>query len=87
MVLPNKYITLDESYIGIAAYALEALGEESLYVDALWRKFQAQYKGNEKLLPSYIKFVYVIIFMFSYRMISYNKRGEVFNENLKFADN
>ena len=87
MILPNKYITLDESYIGIAAYALDALGAESLYVDALWQKFQAQYKGNDRLLPSYIKFVYVIIFMFSCRMISYNERGEVFNENLKFAVN
>ena len=87
MVLPNKYTTLDESYIGIAAYALDALGAESLYVDALWKKFKTKYKGNDRLMPSYIKFVYVIVFMFSCRMISYNERGEVFNENLKLAGN
>ena len=87
MILPNKYTTLDESYIGIAAHALDTLGAESLFVDTLWQKFQSQYKSNAKLLPSYIKFIYVIIFMFSCRMISYNERGEVFNENLKPTDN
>ena len=87
MILPNKYIPLDESYLGVAAYALDTLGDESLHVDALWQKIQAQYKDNVRLLPSYIKFVYVIVFMFSCGMISYNERGEVFNENLKFAVN
>jgi len=87
MILPNKYTTLEESYIGIAAHVLEILGSESLYVDVMWQKFQQQYGDNEKLSPSYAKFVYVTAFMFSCGMISYNERGEIFNENLKFADN
>ena len=83
MILPNKYTTLDESYIGIAAHTLDVLGTDRLYVDILWQNFQQRYKGYERLLPSYMKFLYVITFMFSRGMISYNNQGEVYNENLK----
>ena len=86
MILPNKYTPLEESYIGIAAHVLEVLGRESLYVDVVWQKFQHQYGDDEKLSPSYAKFVYVTAFMFSCGMISYNEGGEIFNENLKLAD-
>jgi len=65
---------------------LDALGKDSLYVDTLWQKLQLKYNGNNELLPSYAKFIYVVTFMFSCGMISYNERGEVFNENLKFAN-
>jgi len=86
MILPNRYITLDESYIGVAALALDTLGAESLFVDTLWQKIQSKYESNAKLLPGYIKFVYVVVFMFSCGMISYNDRGEIFNDNLKYTN-
>ena len=33
---------------------------------------------------SYIYFIYLIEFMYTSNMISYNVKGEIYNENIKF---
>jgi len=86
MVLPTKYLPLHESYIAIAGLILSVLGDKSLHLDALWQNYTSANIDNPSLIPSYIKFVYVVTFMSSYGMISYNEGGEVFNENLKLKD-
>jgi len=84
MILPNKYVPLKESYIGISSLILDTLRGESLHVDELWGNYKIKYSN---FTPSYIKFVHVLTFMFSCGMISYTERGEIFNENLKLEDN
>ena len=43
MVLPNKYVTLSESFIGISALLLEVLGKKYMTIDELWNKFNKVY--------------------------------------------
>ncbi len=85
MVLPNKYVTLSESFIGISALLLEVLGKKYMTIDELWNKFNKIYIKTKKIysVPTYQKFMYVLEFMYITKMINYNEKGEVYNENLK----
>lgn len=85
MILPNKYITLSESFIGLSALFLEILGTKKITIDNLWNIFNNEYLDNNKLKnkPTYQKYIYVIEFMYITGMISYNEKGEIFNENIK----
>ncbi|AEV67203.1 ABC-three component system middle component 6 [Acetivibrio clariflavus] len=88
MILPNKYITLSESYFGLSALILEVLKDKSVTVDKLWNSFVKKYilTGKLKNPPTYQKFIYVLEYMYMCDMISYNEGGEIFNENIKFKD-
>lgn len=79
MILPNKYITLSESFIGLSALILEVLIDKSLTVDKLWSDFNRKQvsKGILKEGPTFQKFLYVLEFMFLSKMISYNEKGEI----------
>lgn len=83
MILPNKYITLTESYFGISGLILEVLNNKKLSIDKLWQSFSKKYIISNKLKspPTYQKFLYVLEFMYLCDMISYNDRGEILNEN------
>ncbi|MGO5053914.1 ABC-three component system middle component 6 [Lachnospiraceae bacterium LCP25S3_G4] len=85
MVLPDKYVSLAESYIGVSALLLDILGDKKITVDKLWDKFVKKYvKTNEiKSIPTYQKYIYVLEFMYMAKMINYNEKGEMYNENLK----
>ena len=39
MILPDKYTSLTESFIGISAVLLDTLGNKKLTVDKLWNNF------------------------------------------------
>lgn len=85
MILPDKYITLTESFIGLSALILDILLKNTLTIDKLWIKFKKKYINSKKIKNplTYEKFIYVLEFMYICSMISYNDRGEIFNENLK----
>lgn len=85
MVMPDKYVTLSESFIGLSALLLEILGKKQMTVDALWNKFNKKYIRTKRLYsePTYQKYIYVLEFMYMAKMINYNKKGEMYNENLK----
>ena len=85
MILPNKYVTLTESFFGLSALILEILLGEKLTVDVLWNKFKKKYIDTNKINtpPTYQKFIYVLEFMYLSNMISYNDKGEILNENIK----
>ena len=38
MILPNKYVTLSESYIGVSALILDILVDKLMIIDQLWDK-------------------------------------------------
>lgn len=85
MVLPDKYVTLSESFIGISALLLDILGNQYMTIDKLWNRFESAYIKKRKIhaVPTYQKYIYVLEFMYISRMIDYNKKGEVYNENFK----
>jgi len=82
MILPNKYVSLSESIIGISAIILDILGSKECHIDELWKQFKKTIKEkNLKVTPSYHKFVLTINFMYLTKMIDYNKNGVIYNEN------
>jgi len=89
MILPNKYVTLSESYIGISALILDVLLNKKMKIDKLWNKFDRKYIKTSKIKnpPTYQKFIYVIEFMYLCGMISYTEGGMLLNENIKFKNN
>jgi len=85
MILPDKYVTLSESFIGLSGMLLDTLGKTNMTVDKLWNKFNDKYVTTKKIsnIPTYQKYMYVLQFMYIADMINYNDKGEVFNENIK----
>lgn len=89
MILPNKYITITESFIGLSAILLDMIKDKTLTIEKIWTLFEKKYVKNNKIKnpPTHQKFIYVIDFMYLTGMISYNEKGEILNENIKFKDN
>lgn len=88
MILPDKYVTLTESFIGLSALVLDTLKDKSLTIDKLWSAFNKKYILTNKINipPTYQKYIYVLEFMYLTDMISYNDEGEILNENIKFKN-
>ena len=85
MILPNKYLRISESFIGLSALFLYILKSDKLTIETLWNKFNKKYINKNKIKNkiSYQKYIYVLNFMFLTGMISYTESGEIFNENIK----
>jgi hypothetical protein len=39
MILPNKYIILTESFLGLSAILLDTLSNKKMTIDKLWHSF------------------------------------------------
>lgn len=85
MILPNKYITNSESYIGISSLILNTLGKKTVTIDKLWKDFEKKHiiKANWNNPPTFQKYVLVLNFMFMVGMINYTEKGEIVNENFE----
>lgn len=85
MVLPDKYVTISESFIGLSALLLDILADKRMTVDRLWNNFCKTYIEPKRIysIPTYQKYIYVLEFMYMAKMINYNEKGEMYNENLK----
>ena len=85
MILPNKYLRISESFIGLSALFLDILKSDKLTIETLLNKFNKKYINKNKIKNkiSYQKYIYVLNFMFLTGMISYTESGEIFNENIK----
>lgn len=85
MILPNKYATLSQSYLGISAMILDVVSENKITIERLWDKFEKQYifKKSFNHIPSYQKFLLTLDFMYLSKMINFNEEGEIYNENLE----
>ena len=81
MIIPDKYINLQNSIFGTSALIIKTLGNKYLSINKLWKKCE------KKLNISYIKFMHCVIFMFSTGMSNYNNEGEIYNENIKLKNN
>lgn len=84
MILPNKYVILTESFLGLSAILLDTLSDKKMTVDKLWHSFNQKYIKHQKLKnsPTYQKYIYVLEFMYLTNMVSYNEKGEILNENI-----
>lgn len=83
MILPNKYITLSQSLIGISSIVLNALGDKKITIEKLWDKVCKYYDKKKLKRLTYQKFLLTLDFMFITNMINYSDRGELYNENRK----
>lgn len=85
MILPNKYILLNESLIGLSAFILNIITNKKMGIEEIWEKFEKEYilKQKIKTPPTYQKFLYTLDFMYLTEMINYNTKGEIYNENFK----
>lgn len=81
MILPNKYITLSQSLIGISSIVLTALGDKKITIEKLWDKVCKNYDKKELKKLSYQKFLLTLDFMFITNMINCSDGGEIYNEN------
>ena len=90
MILPDKYISIESSYIGLSAFIINLIEKNEYTVDDLWRTFKKKYSRNSqpklKVAPTFQKFLTVLNFMFVTGIINYkvcdNGSGVVYNENL-----
>ncbi|HFH7242267.1 TPA: ABC-three component system middle component 6 [Streptococcus agalactiae] len=84
MILPNKYVTLSQSYLGISAMILTIIGSSKTTIEKLWEDFEKKYvvNNNGANNPSYQKFLLTLDFMYFTNMLNYNKEGEIYNENI-----
>lgn len=84
MILPNKYVTLSQSFIGLSALLLDIIGRKKMTIDKIWDTFYKKYVENKKLVspPTFEKIIYTLDFMYMSQMVSYTQKGEIYNENL-----
>lgn len=85
MILPNKYITISESLIGLSACILDVISDKKCTIEQIWEKLNKKYiqNGRLKYKPNYSKYILTITYMYMSQMINYNKEGMIFNENTK----
>ena len=88
MILPNKYISLSDSLIGISSLVLETLSSNKMTIDELWDNFNKSIRQNKKIknTPTYNKFVLTINFMYITNMINYTEKGVIYNENIEYEN-
>lgn len=77
MILPNKYTTFEESFIGLGAVILKELGTKKMTTNELWTKL----KRVKHINLRFKKYIEILIFMYSTKMLSYDN-GEIYNANI-----
>ena len=80
MILPNKYLLLKDSLIGISPLILDIIEKKEMGVEEVWDKFKKKYNSK---VPIYNKFLYTLDFMYITGMINFDSKGRIFNENTK----
>ncbi len=85
IILPNKYVTLSQSFLGIGAMVLDIIGSKKMTIENIWTEFEKRYgsKSKKSHYPSYQKFLLTLDFIYLTGMITYNEQGEIFNENIR----
>lgn len=84
MILPNKYISISESLIGLSAIILQLISDNAYTTEEVWNRLNKEYIETDRLKskPSYSKFILCITYMYLSNMINYTKEGVIFNENI-----
>jgi hypothetical protein len=80
VILPNKYLLLKDSLIGISPIILDIIEKKEMGVEEVWDIFKKKYNSK---VPTYNKFLYTLDFMYITGMINFDSKGRIFNENIK----
>jgi hypothetical protein len=78
MILPDKYTTFEESFLGLGAVILKEVGSKKMSTNELWNKLKRLKHNNLR----FKKFIEILIFMYATKMLTYDN-GEIYNENNK----
>ena len=76
MIIPNKYIKPSESIMYLSTIIIEKIGNKKYDVVDLW----IEIKKNSNI--TYNKFLQILIYLNIIGAINYNKKGEIYNENI-----
>lgn len=76
MIIPNKYIKPSESIMYLSTIIIEKIGNKKYDVVDLWLEI----KKNSNI--TYNKFLQILIYLNIIGAINYNKKGEIYNENI-----
>jgi len=49
MILPDKYVVLTESFLGLSALVLDTLNNKKMTIDKLWNAFEKKYIKSKKI--------------------------------------
>lgn len=76
MIIPNKYIKPSESIMYLSTIIIEKIENKKYDVVDLWLEI----KKNSNI--TYNKFLQILIYLNIIGAINYNKKGEIYNENI-----
>lgn len=78
MIIPNKYIKPSESIMYLSTIIINQIGNKKYNVVDLWLEIKA---NNNNI--TYNKYLQILIYLNIIGAINYNKKGEIYNENIK----
>ena len=73
MILPNKYLTITESFVGISALILDIIGNKKITLDLLWNKFEKKIVIKIKKIkkPSNLSKIYLCVGIYVFNWDDY----------------
>lgn len=77
MIIPNKYIRPSESIMYLSTIIIKQIGNKKYNVVDLWLEI----KANNNI--TYNKYLQILIYLNIIGAINYNKKGEIYNENIR----
>ena len=77
MIIPNKYIKPSESIMYLSTIIIKQIGNKKYNVVDLWLEI----KANNNI--TYNKYLQILIYLNIIGAINYNKKGEIYNENIR----
>lgn len=77
MIIPNKYIKPSESIMYLSTIIIKQIGNKKYNVVDLWLEI----KANNNI--TYNKYLQILIYLNIIGAINYNKKGEIYNENVR----
>ena len=81
MIMPSKHIDLSESFVGLGAFIIILLKDNtSLTVDDCWKRLCEEYinKGKIKRKHSFDNYIITIDMLYSFGAIKFDEKGELF---------
>ena len=80
MIIPNKYIKPSESIMYLSTIIIKQIGNKKYNVVDLWLEI----KANNNI--TYNKYLQILIYLNIIGAINYNKKGEIYNENIRSSN-
>jgi hypothetical protein len=77
LIIPNKYIKPSESIMYLSTIIIKQIGNKKYNVVDLWLEI----KANNNI--TYNKYLQILIYLNIIGAINYNKKGEIYNENIR----